>query len=328
MAKGSENGGCLNCYAARRAARGLPGLCFPSDGKPAARMTSFGPRWTGRAELLPHMLDGPGTPLRVRKPTTYFVNSMSDLFHESLPDEAIDRVFAVMALCPQHTFQVLTKRPERMARYFSDIHLRAELIGIEAELISGLDRFVDLQSRWKVPLPNVWLGVSCEDQKTADERIPLLLQTPAAVRFVSLEPMLGPIELRESWLYARCPECGGQFKRGWADCPTPDCDGHHRPSLDWVILGGESGPGARPMSPLWARVVRNQCAGAGVPFFFKQWGEWAPVTEIGFGGREHLQQHTFSDGNGFGTQMIRVGKTAAGHLLDGQEWRQMPEVRR
>src|SRR5271165_4569647 len=115
MAKGSEDGGCLNCYAARQAARNLPGMRSPTTGEPFAILRDSGPRWTGKVELIPSMLE---IPLRRKKPTVYFVNSMSDLFHESLPNEAIDQVFAMMALCPQHTFQVLTKRAERMQKWF------------------------------------------------------------------------------------------------------------------------------------------------------------------------------------------------------------------
>ncbi len=177
--------GCRNCYAERMAARGLPGMRSPTTGESFAVMTPSGPQWTGRVELIESMLE---VPLRRKKPTVYFVNSTSDLFHEALPDKAIDRVFAVMALCPEHTFLVLTKRPERMREYITC---------------------------WGWTLPNVWPGVSCEDQATADARIPLLLQTPAAVRFLSYEPALGPVDLTQ-WL------------------PPND------PHLDWVICGGES----------------------------------------------------------------------------------------
>lgn len=194
-------------------------------------------------------------PLHWRKPRRVFVCSMADLFHESIPDEFIARVFAVMALAPQHTFQILTKRPGRMR----------SLLGGWGIHNLVMDRFAnddDLYVRRALaagggqawPLPNVWIGVSVEDQKSADLRIPILLDTPAAVRWLSCEPLLGPVDIsRDEWLFS-----------GKGNC------------VDWVVVGGESGPGARPMHPDWARSLRDQCAAADVPFLFKQWGEWAP----------------------------------------------------
>ena len=151
--------GCQNCYAERMAARKLPGMCSPTTDEPFAMMHSGGPRWTGSVELIESALD---IPLRRKKPTTYFVNSMSDLFHEKLPDEAIDRVFAVMAICPQHTFLVLTKRAERMWEYAETIRS-----------LSNDERQCRIGTRYTWPLPNVRLGVSAEDQHRADERLPL-----------------------------------------------------------------------------------------------------------------------------------------------------------
>jgi len=220
-------------------------------------MTKAGPRWTGRVELIPEKLD---EPLRWRKPQRVFVNSMSDLFHEALPDEAIDRVFAVMAMCERQTFQILTKRPRGMRDYFTESDRIYEIEQRMYELGGPEDATTII--RW--PLPNVWLGVSVEDQATADERIPLLLQTPAAVRFVSYEPALGPVSFR----WAK-----------WDDWKTPDgsrrevvghLDGMR--GLSWVIVGGESGPGARPFDLAWARSVLRQCREAGVPAFIKQLG--------------------------------------------------------
>ena len=171
-------------------------------------------------------------PLHWRKPSRVFVNSMSDLFHEDVPMSFLNRVFKVMTDCPQHTFQVLTKRPIRMLAYMSQ--------------------------RDTIP-PNVWLGVSVEDQATADERIPLLLQTPAAVRWISYEPSLGPLDF-------------SQVIMGDGDhLDTLYNDGEDA-GIDWVVCGGESGPHARPMHPDWARSVRDQCIAAGVPFFMKQMG--------------------------------------------------------
>lgn len=206
-------------------------------------------------------------PLRWRCwPRRIFVNRMSDLFHQDVPNEFIDKVFAVMALAPWHTFQVLTKRPERMRDYLSD---RFVTDGIEEQMIALLARHPDLEPRQKIyPLPNVWLGVSVEDQDSADARIPLLLRTPAAVRWISAEPLLGPVDLMQLDDHSR----GGLTIYGW-NClyrnPT-----FGRPGIDWVVVGGESGPNARPMHPDWVRSLRDQCADSGVPFLFKQWGEW------------------------------------------------------
>lgn len=311
--------GCRNCYAEIMAARfsgpgqwgeGLATMVRSADGKTDHR-------WTGKVVAAPdHVLT---QPLRWRKPRRIFVNSTSDLFHEGLPDAVIDRVFAVMALCPQHTFQVLTKRPERMRAYFAGIRdrhigwlgarpLGAWVIYARAEALASnlgskyggvpfaaaLNKakpkdFHLMRDQW--PLPNVWLGTSVEDQATADARIPHLLDTPAAVRFISAEPLLGPVDLHS----ALCRETGS--------CPTcPACLG----GIHWVIVGGESGPGARPMHPDWARSLRGQCAAAGVPFFFKQWGEWAPNESQG---ADYAQ---------------RIGKCAAGRLLDGVTHDAMP----
>ena len=258
--------GCRNCYAERTAAR-FSGPGRPFDGFVRIQ-TGIGPQWTGKVELVEkHLAD----PLRWREPRRIFVNSMSDLFHEALPDEAIDRVFAVMALCPQHTFQVLTKRPERMRVWWR----------IEEEGISVGDRVPS--GKW--PLPNVWLGVSVEDQKTADERIPLLLQTPAAVRFVSYEPALGPVNFTR-WL----PRSGRasnpcdvevRHSRG-IGCPS--CDS----GLDWIIVGGESGPGARPFDIHWARSTVGQCKAAGVAVFVKQLGSKPMYRSHGDNDPRHL----------------------------------------
>jgi protein gp37 len=228
--------GCRNCYAERMASRFA--LFPPKDGMTAMRGPFYGyaekGRWTGRVELIPDKLD---EPLRWREPKRVFVNSTSDLFHEALPDGAIGRVFSVMEQSQQHTFQVLTKRPARM-------------LGLLSEWES-----------WNVRTPrNVWLGVSVEDQRTADERIPLLLQTPAAVRFVSYEPALGPVDFTDH-LDEQGYETGGP--QGWTTTGR---------GLDWVIVGGESGPGARPCDVAWIRDVVRQCREAGVPVFVKQVG--------------------------------------------------------
>lgn len=197
-------------------------------------------------------------PLKRKKPTMYFVNSMSDLFHESVPVEQIAQVYNVMAECPQHTFQILTKRSERMR-----------------QVMNGPKSHDLWNSKlWhKSVLPNVWLGTSVEDQKRADERIPDLLATPAAVRWLSMEPLLGPVDLREINCSQK-PELAGFY---WINPLTGENDDMCRPcrdvpSLNWIVVGGESGPGAREFDPEWARQIRDQCSYAGVPFFMKQMG--------------------------------------------------------
>jgi len=226
--------------------------------------------------LHPDRLD---EPLRRKKPTTYFVCSMSDLFHEDVPDRFIVDVFRTIDITPEHIYQVLTKRPRRIY----DLMVRGWLMA---------------------PLPdNVWLGVTAENQETADERIPLLRQTPAAVRFVSCEPLLGPIDL------CRAGAIPSEEWWVWSN------------AINWCIVGGESGPGARPMHPQWARDIRDQCQAAGVPFFFKQWGAWLPLASADEASHyPNAQLHEFEDG----TWSVRVSKKQAGHLLDGEEWREFP----
>ena len=294
-------------------------------------------------------------PLRWKKPRRVFVNSMSDLFHENAPLKWVDRAFATMALAPRHVFQILTKRPERMLDYLTlagtKANIHAELTGIKLSR-REFDHLPFEPPAW--PLPNVWLGVSVENQRAADERIPLLLKTPAAMRFVSCEPLLGPISLdRWSGEALKCmwPGCGWWGPTGEAcrDESNPDgsrtlcpCCGETCPpaallgeALHWVICGGESGPNARAMNPDWARSLRDQCVVAGVPYFFKQWGEWMPSLAEPVRG-EHTSVRIFLRPDGFlGQQgdwwhgkaaaMDRVGKKAAGALLDGREWKQFPQ---
>jgi len=224
-------------------------------------------------------------PLRWKKPTRIFVNSMSDLFQEDLPDEYIAAVFGVMAACPQHTFQVLTKRAERMADWLGwASHLSADGFGTRAEIIERLWSFAGQYGlhRGRLPanphhagidwpLPNVWLGVSVENQEQADARIPHLLRAPAAVRFLSCEPLLGHVDLAP-WLFDPC-DCMIPMQDG-AGQHMPRCATFREPwGLDWVIIGGESGHGARPFDLEWARSIIAQCGTAGVPMFVKQMGQ-------------------------------------------------------
>jgi protein gp37 len=265
--------GCKNCYAER---------LWPKVEGSRVKREDGEPRPFTNVRCHPERLDAP---LHWRKPRRVFVNSMSDLFHEDVPDEFIDKIFAVMALAPQHIFQALTKRPERMLRYCqtddSSNHEYDPDLGGEATR----DAFIEGQAQAiyekrhgedpsmclavHQPLKNVWLGVSVEDQATADERIPLLLQTPAAVRFVSYEPALSPVDF---WTYLTesegCANCGDDsFPLGHC-CDDPAIV--TTPALDWIIAGSESGPRARPAELDWYRSLRDQCSAAGVPFFLKQ----------------------------------------------------------
>jgi len=338
--------GCIHCYAMGEAARlerinaaaraaGKPAPAPQYDGTTA--IVNGRPVWTGKLALAGDNILL--RPLKRQKPTTYFVNSMGDLFHEKVPDEWIDRVFAVMALTPQHAFQVLTKRAARMRDYMAsrskpDEHFfQAEEIRVamttlaatpsRREMAPALRAIPFGQYCKQIPwaLPNVWLGVSAERQQEADERIPLLLQTPAAVRFISAEPMLGPIELwnmDEGALRGCAVIQDGHVTASTPDNPPEGVDTSY-PGLDWVIVGGESGPGSRPMHPAWARSLRDQCSAAGVPFFFKQWGTFAPARTSG----PPLE----SDVQKLGDHMVRVGKKAAGRMLDGAFHDAMPRVR-
>lgn len=200
-------------------------------------------------------------PLRWRRPARVFVNSMSDLFHADVPGEFIARVFAVMALTPQHTFQVLTKRHARMRALLSNREFVALVDEHREQLRPGCGDFA-----W--PLPNVWLGVSVENQKWADIRIPALLETPAAVRFLSCEPLLGPVDLKQA-VRTMGSERGHGLTASFihvGDC----CRKFH--GIDWVIVGGESGPGARAMDLSWASQIVEQCQHSGVAAFVKQLG--------------------------------------------------------
>ncbi len=251
--------GCRNCYAERQAHR------FSALGQAYAglvKSTPDGPRWTGKVRLVPEQLE---KPLRWRKPRRIFVNSMSDLFHESLSDETIGRVFEVM-MAPEtahHTFQVLTKRADRMrefvTRYRADGGPLAPPYSRDGHDALGRNG-------------NVWLGVSVENQRTANERISQLARTPAAVRFISAEPLLTRIDITNAGIKNGYSVATAYTKDGhgieWTD-PGPRYIG-----LDWVIVGGESGPGARPCRVEWIERIVRDCAAASVPCFVKQLGAW------------------------------------------------------
>lgn len=334
--------GCTNCYAMKQAGRILRMTDGQSHYAGTVTGSKAGPVWTGKVA---RASDKAFTaPLRRRIPTCYFVNSMGDLFAENVPDEWIDQVFAVMALSPQHRFIVLTKRPERMREMLSAVRrpgLPERVISHIDALAANDDLAMDAIRRPTTQLPNVWLGVSVEDQARADERIPLLLDTPAAVRFISAEPLLGPVDLTlDGLMFEDCPaDCQHASYDGTTNVTEcRRCEGTFKtevPGLDWVICGGESGPDARPMHPDWARSLRDQCAAAGVPFFFKQWGQHAAVYDRDIDDPDWRQCGSIADttpkgrwlnlegGHGFhGERVVRVdpvGKRTAGHLLDGAE---------
>jgi protein gp37 len=297
--------GCTNCYAMRQGHR------FNYAGGPyegLTKLTKGGPVWSGEIRLVPELLDAP---LHWKRPRRIFVNSMSDLFHERVSDEYITSVWRTMADAQQHIFQILTKRPQRMLDYL-----------LPSLSIGGIIA---------APLPNVWLGVSVEDQATADERIPLLLQAPAAVRFISAEPLLGAISLgavgNGPWwnTLTGCGDRAGPQGLEHMEQVKP---------LNWIIVGGESGHGARPMHPDWARSLRDQCAAARVPFFFKQWGNWMPTRSIIPGARSgaidiegkvpplsELDKMVAGKGR---VLMARVDKKTAGRELDGRTHDEYP----
>ncbi len=287
--------GCANCYAERMSKRLKGRFGYPAD-------DPF------RVTLHPDRIN---KPMEWVKPRSIFVVSMGDMFHSQVPFSFIEEVFDTFVCCPQHTFQVLTKRPDRML-----------------EFSKQYGKFPE----------NVWAGVTVCNQDEADKKIPLLLQVPAAVRFLSIEPMLGPIDLGrwidpvqdEIW---KCKKCGttghgnyfsvatggDDYACACVECGEP-CEEDNAltrlGNLDWVIVGGESGPGARPMHPDWVRSIRDQCIEAGVPYFFKQWGEYG----LNWQNDENLNKIPDSE------WMDKMGKKAAGRILDGETWDQMPEV--
>ncbi len=322
--------GCANCYAEQ-----MSGRCAAMGNADYAGLTRRGENgktylFTGDFRELPDRLD---EPLRRNTPTTYFVNSMSDLFGKGVTNEFIAAVFGVMDYCQDHRFQVLTKRAERLVEWFDWIANDPENRGLGASRACGecLRSMADVTAgktrehlaeagyamwakvgRW--PLSNVHIGVSVENRKHGLPRIEELRKVPAAVRFLSVEPLL-------------------------EDLGTLDLTGIH-----WVIVGGESGHSARPMHPDWVRKVRDQCIAAKVPFFFKQWGQWTPDTpnryrlenvalwnrkdsdgwiflkDLEKNRREHWNEHQSGD-----LRMYRVGKKNAGRILDGREWSEVPK---
>lgn len=365
--------GCKNCYAMKLAGTRLQH--HPSRAG-LTHDTKAGPVWTGEVRLNHQWLD---QPIRWSKQRLVFPCAHSDLFHDSVPDEWIDTIFGIMWAClygrndkPGHIFQVLTKRAARMRNYFRTDRREAwARAAVNHGGGTDPDGIWDQVMDFNGPHPRIWLGVSVEDQAAADERIPLLLDTPAAVRWISAEPLLGRIDLHhlndgkevdeidclkpwtleqeiDSW--RGTSETWEEDFSDWYGGIDVDASGDMHNKLDWVVVGGESGPKARPMHPQWARDLRDQCSASGVPFYFKQWGHWAPrsacyhhltngqsaadmdpgstrwpcvrLTAAGNNGRDIANAPDGDD-----CYMQKVGGKLAGRMLDGVLHDAYPEVR-
>ncbi len=327
--------GCAHCWSARET--------HMRAKNPNAAIANRNKGLTLRDGSFNHQIrlryDNLGLPWDVKKPTAFAV--WNDLFHEEVSDVFIDSAFHTMWTSSQHLFFILTKRPDRMLAY--------------------LTRPVTSDSPKLLTLDNVWLGVTAENQEQADKRIPILLQTPAAHRYVSIEPMLGPVNLDDITVI-KGPGDEHHFSCLACDVDSADDGDFHGANVDLVLCGGESGTGARPMHPDWPRGLRDECEPAGVSFFFKQWGEWAPfateahyydpeeiiggdcggpggATNLGKGlwkarlkngqqktvRRIEIEDHKWGRNNQLHMSYFKVGKTAAGRLLDGKEWLQLPD---
>jgi len=319
--------GCKNCYAMRMAGR-LEAINKATEKLPqyvgTTKKVNGKNVWTGKIGIAPDRIWE--KPLRRKKPTIYFVNSESDLFHPNVPEDAIDSAFAVMALSPQHTFQILTKHPERMRDYFNRDRVSTEtLIEIKARKLARRTGInippVGKTLLGTIPWPHVWLGVSVESAGYKS-RMDVLRETPASIRFVSFEPLID-------------------------DVGIVDLD-----NIDWAIVGGESGPNSRFLHPDWVRSLRAQSITAGTAFFFKQWGQWLPWEPDAQPPFFESQAGDYVDGHvapwldESGEELVydpqckiwdwaeghgdvfyqRVGKKAAGRLLDGSEHNAMPAI--
>lgn len=313
---------CAHCYAAPMARRlegmGAPGYRDGSNVK--------GRQWTGKVRVDYSRIKDAFASLPKRKPCRVFVTSMADLFNGDVPFDFVHDVFKQMEARPHLTFQVLTKRPENALVFWED--WREAYYSQDGDTIDPLP---DLE--WP---SNVWIGCTVEDQRRANERIPHLLRIPAAVRFLSVEPMLGPVDLTDLRSQGVSVNCLREMDAGdW--CGRGLSDWSQR-RVHWVIAGGESGPNARPSHPDWFRSLRDQCVEAEVPFFFKQWGEWierrkgdkfdskpTPIYLMRRSGSVVGAGERYDPARG-DAALGRVGKKAAGRLLDGRTWDQSPEV--
>lgn len=318
--------GCDNCYAARMTKR-LAG--HPNKrvrGKYIGLINPDKNHFNGMIKIHPELLD---EPLRWRRPRQVFVCSMSDLFHPEVPFGFIAKVWGIMASNRSHTFQVLTKRPERAAEFFRQCGNWEGWITHNgtppAKSYDGTGIIVGYDNEW--PAPNVWLGTSVEDQQSADDRIPHLLQCPAAVRFLSCEPLLAPVNFLHPWLnsaqtrdtikaYRKHIETGLGRGKYVADSLLE--------KIHWIIVGGESGPGARPMHSDWARSLRDQCNEADVAFFFKQWGEYRPALDSDPLYKQKPKFMYYEENTE--QWVVKADKKESGRLLDGREWNEMPGI--
>lgn len=303
--------GCDHCYAATLTSGRLAH-------QPVYAGLAENGRFNGTVRCLPERLDWP---LRWRKPRKIFVCSMSDLFHEAVPDLFIEQVFDVMEQAPRHTFQVLTKRHARMrsfvqAREKRNQEYAAKFDDCPTEAMRNSPAAQWARQRAVTPPANIWLGVSAEDQHWAEIRVHALLSTPAAVRWVSAEPLLGPIDLRNlrarngALIDALCGDVKSPAGEIYAACPG---------SVTWVVAGGESGARARPMHPDWARSLRDQCQAARIPYLFKQWGSHRWIA----GSKWDEATQCWVD---HGIVPQRVSKKLAGRELDGRTWDEYPGV--
>lgn len=318
--------GCANCYAARMAKR-LAGRYGYPEIEPFAV--------TFHDEL--------SKPHQWKRPRMVFVCSMGDIFHPDVQDEWIARALNVINDCHWHKFLILTKRPERMEAFFKEFYAKMEHSCMRVE----------------TPIKNLWLGTTAENQEQAEKRLPHLLRTPAVKRFVSCEPLLGPVDLEG----VQFEHSHGFFGNALRWTHLPDCrrkelqNGAVYPKLDWVIAGGETGPGARPMHPEWVRSLRDQCVNADVPFHFKSWGEFGTISKnlstnepvfrmfpdlqtwvnkgstwVNGGICVDMAGMVLRNGGDFRQAeypvaiLHKIGKNKAGRIVDGQEWDQFPEL--
>lgn len=281
--------GCIHCYAAQLACTRLRN--HPSRVGLAERASNGNYVFTGEVRFNEQWLE---QPLQWTRPRMIFVVAHGDLFFENVPDAWIDRVFAVMALAPWHTYQLLTKRADRMAEYMAQLY-GGRMYEITEKFARSSSDAELMMNSFSHSMTQCWMGVSAERQREFDERVPHLLSIDAVVKWISAEPLLGAIDMSQAL-----------------------------DRLSWVVAGGESGSKARPMHPNWARSIRDQCMAANVPFHFKQWGSWLPELGTGRHGScpDLSKHHNFGDGWG----AYNVGKKAAGRLLDGREYNDSPRI--
>ena len=289
--------GCQNCYGLRMAQRLKGRYGYPADDP---------------FKITIHK-DKYDIPFKLKRPQRIFVCSMGDLFHDDVPFQEILTIFDIMYQCPQHTFMVLTKRPARMLEFCSKYGLMPVI------------KNLGLTGSGETWPGNVWCGVSAENQERLNERIPILLKIPAAIKFLSIEPLLGPIDLSTRW------------------CNLDSSDHECQILLDhlnWIIVGGESGPNARIMHPEWVKKIRDDCINKKIPFFFKSWGQWIPH-ELAHGGpyfsenikfQSTLRRCKWEDGRVMTAhqdrwcRFLKVGKKYSGRVLDGKIWGQYPAI--